>query len=289
MSNMRIPSSALPIDYFSPWVIVTALFLSKSFTPHTRTLLAPRRKARQVRKGKMDNFTTHLFLFFRPLRPWRLCARYSEFRLRIRRSSMSFVHRLRPGSRRVFIRVDPNIDNRALAASYAFAGLFQRRTNLTGLADGNSPAAETFGEFFEIDVAELVADAATLRTVLADLAAADLVHRRVVADDGDIRQSEALRRFHVPRSHAEGTVAVIAQHFFLRMHELGRHRERRADTESAQRPRIHPVAGFARLHGRRRDRYDIAAVADVDSVLGQEIVDLVSDSIRIDRRGLRLK
>src|SRR6266545_7354668 len=187
MSNMRIPSSALPIDYFSPWVIVTALFLSKlfvahtnfPFTPHTRTLLAPRRKARQVRKGKMDNFTTHLFLFFRPLRPWRLCARYSEFRLRIRRSSMSFVHRLCPGSRRVFIRVDPNIDNRALAASYAFAGLFQRRTNLTGLADGNSPAAETFGEFFEIDVAELVADAATLRTVLADLAAADLVHRRV--------------------------------------------------------------------------------------------------------------
>ena len=70
------------------------------------------------------------------------------------------------------------------------------------------------------------------------------------------------------------------------MHELGRHRERRADTESAERPRIHPVAGFARLHGRRGDRDDVAAVADVNRVVGQKFIDLVSHPIRIDRHGL---
>ena len=129
----------------------------------------------------------------------------------------------------------------------------------------------------------LLPTAAALRPVFADLAAADLVHRRVVADHRDIGQAEALRGFHVPCGHAEGTVAVVTQHFFLRMDELGRHRERSADAQGAERPGVHPVAGFARLHCRRGNRHDVAAVADVDRVVGQKFVDLVSDAIRIDR------
>src|SRR6266542_1111741 len=106
MSNMRIPSSALPIDYFSPWVIVTALFLSKlfvaqtnfPFTPHTRGLLAPRRKARQVQKGKMDDLTTHLLHFFPTFAALASLRDIFRVRLRIRRCSMSLVHGLRLGS-----------------------------------------------------------------------------------------------------------------------------------------------------------------------------------------------
>ncbi len=99
-----------------------------------------------------------------------------------------FIHRLRFGAGRVFVDVYPNIDDRALPASDTLARFFQRWANLARLAHGNAPAAEALGEFFEIDVAKLIADPAALGTVLADLAAADLVHRRVVADDSNVRQ-----------------------------------------------------------------------------------------------------
>src|SRR5687768_14452245 len=107
---------------------------------------------------------------------------------------MSFVHGLRLGPRRILIDVHPDINYSALAGRDALARLVQRRANLAGLAHGNAPTAKAFGKFFEIDVTELVADTTSLWPVFADLAAADLVHRGVVADHGNIRQREALRR-----------------------------------------------------------------------------------------------
>src|SRR5258705_2272947 len=144
-----------------------------------------------------------------------------------------FVHRLRLGPRRVFIDVDPNVDDGALAAGDPLARFFQSRADLAWLAHRDAPAAEALGEFFEIDVAEFIANAAALRTVLADLAAADLIHRRIVTDHGQVRQVEALSGFHVPRGHAERALAVIAQHFFFRIHELCGHRQPSAYAESA--------------------------------------------------------
>src|SRR5258706_7388433 len=128
-----------------------------------------------------------------------------------------FIHRLRFGAGRVFVDIAPDVDDGALPAGDAFAGFFQSWTNLAGLAHGDAPAAEAFGEFFAVDVAQLITHTATLRTVLADLAAADLIHRRVVADHSHIRELKALRGFHIPSGHAEGAVTVVTQHFFLRM------------------------------------------------------------------------
>src|SRR5258705_4601014 len=121
------------------------------------------------------------------------------------------VHRLRLGPRRVFIDVDPNVDDRALAAGDPLARLLQRGANLPRLAHRDAPAAEALGEFFDIDVAQIIADAAALRTVLTDLAAANLIHRRIVTDHGHVPQVGALSGFHVPRGHAEPGLAGIAQ------------------------------------------------------------------------------
>ena len=83
-------------------------------------------------------------------------------------------------------------------------------------------------------------------TVFGDLAITDLVHRGVVADHRDEGRAEAVCRLHVEGRHAERAVAVIAEHFLLRMGELRGHREAGADAEAAERARIHPVAGPAR-------------------------------------------
>ena len=53
-----------------------------------------------------------------------------------------FVHRLRLGARRVFVDIDPNIDDGALSAGNPFARLFQRRAYLAGLAHRDAPTAE---------------------------------------------------------------------------------------------------------------------------------------------------
>src|SRR5438067_255798 len=47
---------------------------------------------------------------------------------------MLLVHRLRLGARRIFIDVDPNIDDGALAAGDPLARFFQCRANLARLA-----------------------------------------------------------------------------------------------------------------------------------------------------------
>jgi hypothetical protein len=46
---------------------------------------------REVRRGKSKILTNYFHYFFRPLRPWRLCGRYSEFRLRLCRARLFVV------------------------------------------------------------------------------------------------------------------------------------------------------------------------------------------------------
>src|SRR6185436_17887314 len=124
------------------------------------------------------------------------------------------VHRLILGARRVFVGNDPDVDHRRLAGlGHHLARLLQRGRDLRGLAHFHTPAAPHLREDREIHVAKLVADTAALGAVLGDLAVADLVHRRVVADHGDVRRAETIGGFHVERRHAEGTVAVVAEHF----------------------------------------------------------------------------
>ena len=86
-------------------------------------------------------------------------------------------------------------------------------------------AAQHFREAAEGHVAQLVADVAALLAVLGDLAVADLVHRRVVADDGDVGRAEAVGGLHVEGGHGEGAVAVVAQHLLVRVRQLGGHGE----------------------------------------------------------------
>ena len=50
-----------------------------------------------------------------------------------------------------------------------------------------------------------------------------------------------------------------------------------------KRARIHPLAGIPRTHRLGRNGDDIAAIADVDRVLTQELVDLVGQAIGMDR------
>src|SRR3546814_7285226 len=93
------------------------------------------------------------------------------------------VHRLVLGARRVLGRVDPDVDDRRPAGLLdRLARAPQRRGDLAGIAHGLAVVAQHVPEYLEVDVAELVADVAALLAVLDDLAAADLVHRRVVAD-----------------------------------------------------------------------------------------------------------
>ena len=124
--------------------------------------------------------------------------------------------------------------------------------------------------------------------VLGDLAVADLVHRRVVADHRDVRRAEAVGRLHVEGGHAEGAVAVVAQHFLVRDARAWRPCAKPVPTPSEpSAPGSIQLPGRARPHGLRRDRHHVAAVADVDRVVGEELVDLVGHAIGMDRRLVR--
>ena len=70
------------------------------------------------------------------------------------------------------------------------------------------------------------------------------------------------------------------------MRELGGHGKAGAHPEATQGTRIHPVAGRARLHRLRADGDDIAAVADVDGVLGEELVELPRHPVGVDGVGV---
>src|SRR5215470_2148358 len=97
----------------------------------------------------------------------------------------SLVHRLVHGARRIDVGINPDVDERRDAGLDRLAAALERRTDLPRIAHLFAVAPEHLGELRERHVAELVADVAALGAVLGDLAVADLVHRRVVADDAE--------------------------------------------------------------------------------------------------------
>src|SRR3954466_13575678 len=191
------------------------------------------------------------------------------------------VHRLVHGARRERVRVHPHVDQRRLAA---LAGALDRRPDLARLGDLLAVAAEHLGELAVADVRELVADVAAGVAVLLDLAVADLVHVRVVADDADERQVEAHGRVEVEPGEAERAVAEQGHDLTVGVGLLGADAERHGDADGPERARVHPQARALRLHDAAGEGDDVAAVADEPRVLGQGLVDLVREAQRVDRR-----
>src|SRR5919202_2376486 len=191
------------------------------------------------------------------------------------------LHRLVHGARRERGRLHPHVDQRRLAA---LARALERRPDLARLRDLLAVAAEHLGELAVADVRQLVADVAPLLAVLLDLAVADLVHVRVVADDPDERQVEADRRVEVEAGEAERAVTEQGEDLAVRVGLLGADAERDADADRPERTRVHPQAGALRLHDAAGERDDVAAVADEPRVLGEGLVELVREAERVDRR-----
>src|SRR5215468_1305403 len=146
--------------------------------------------------------------------------------------SGSLVHRLILGPRCVLARVDPDVDHgRAARALYRLACALQRRRDLRRVAHLFAIAAEHLGEFAKRHIAEEIADVAALLAVLGELPVADLIHRRVVADDREVGHAEAVRSLHIERRHAEGAIAVVAEDLLIAVREAGGDGKARADTE----------------------------------------------------------
>src|SRR4051794_28893397 len=198
----------------------------------------------------------------------------------ISRSPPLLVHRLVHGPRRERVGVHPHVDQRRLGA---LARTLERRPDVLRLGDLLAVAAEHLGELAVADVRQLVADVAPLLAVLLDLAVADLVHVRVVADDPDERQVEADRRVEVEAGEAERTVAEEAHDLAVGARLLGADAERHAHADGPERARVHPQAGALGLHDAARERDDVAAVADEHRVVREELVDLVREAQRVDR------
>src|SRR5256884_961367 len=124
------------------------------------------------------------------------------------------VHRLFLGAGRVLARIDPDVDRRgALRPRHRFAGTPERRGDRGRVAPLLAVPAEHLRELAERHIAEKVADVAALLAILRELSVTDLIHRRVVADDGDVGHAEAIGGLHVEGGHAEGAVSVVTQHF----------------------------------------------------------------------------
>ena len=68
--------------------------------------------------------------------------------------------------------------------------------------------------------------------------------------------------------------------------ELRGHREGKAHPERAERTGVHPQSRSPGLHDPAGEGDDVAAVADVDRVVREELVDLVREPQRVDRRVL---
>src|SRR5262245_60795419 len=202
--------------------------------------------------------------------------------LRMRQAPL-LVHGLVHRPRRVDLGVDPDVDQRRQAA---LAGPLECRADVGGVTDLLAVTTQHLRELAVPDVAERVADPAAVRAVLLDLAVPDLVHRRVVADDADERQVEAHQRLEVETGQREGAVTEERDDLLVRAGVLGGHHERHADAECPEWTRVHPVPRRLRLHDLAGERDDVAAVADVDRVLGEELVDLVDQAVRVDRRGV---
>src|ERR1700677_3838783 len=141
------------------------------------------------------------------------------------------VHRLVFGPRRIRVGIEPDVHDRAGTRSARTA---QGRPDLFGIADGFAVDVQHVGELLEVDVAQVVADVAAFGSVLLNLSVTDLIHIRVVADDGDVRQFEPDRGLHVEAGHRERAVAEQRHDFLIRVGEVGRHRTACADAERAE-------------------------------------------------------
>ena len=73
------------------------------------------------------------------------------------------------------------------------------------------------------------------------------------------------------------------------MRQFGRHRKPCSDAERTKRSGIHPLAWAARPHCLRGNRHDVAAVADVDCILFEKLVDFPSEPVRVNRLLVRLE
>ncbi len=166
------------------------------------------------------------------------------------------------------------------------ARALERRANLSGLAHRFAVDAQHVGELLEIDFAEIVADVAALFAVLLNLSAADLIHVQVVADDRDVRKAEPDRGLDVEAGHRKRTVAEQRDDFAFGLRQLGGHRETGADAERSERTGIHPESRALWTHDVAREGNDVAAVADEDRVVGEELVDLVREAVRMNRIGI---
>src|SRR5882757_1389483 len=202
----------------------------------------------------------------------------------------SLVHRLILGARCIFARIDPDVDDRRTAQlAHRFARPLQGRRNLRRIPHLFPVSAQHFGELAEGNIAKQVADAAALLAVLCELAIANLIHRRVVADDREIRDAETIGGLHIESCHAERSVAVVAQNFLGGVREARGNGEARADAQRTQRTRIHPLAGAARADRLCGNRDDVAAISDINRVLGQKLVELPSDAVRMNRHAVRFE
>src|ERR1700722_3778210 len=89
----------------------------------------------------------------------------------------SLVHRLILGARRVFARIDPDIDHgRAAQLLHGLARAPQGGCNLPRISDLLAVSAEHLREFAERDVSQEIAHVAAVLAVFCELTVANLVH-----------------------------------------------------------------------------------------------------------------
>src|ERR1700677_2754823 len=142
------------------------------------------------------------------------------------------VHRLVLGARRVLARVDPDIDHRGAAELvHGFPRPLQGRSYLRRVADFFAVSAEHLRELAERNIAQKIGYVAALLAVFGELTVADLIHRRVIADDGDVWHAEPVGGLHVERGHAERSVSVIAEYLLGGIRKTRRDRKARTDAE----------------------------------------------------------
>jgi hypothetical protein len=109
------------------------------------------------------------------------------------------------------------------------------------------------------------------------LGAQHLTPGGVVAHHADDGQPEAHGGVELEAVEAERAVAVDDQHPLVGVGDLGGQGERHADTQRAQRPRIHPGAVLRHLHHLGGLGHDVTAVADDDHVVGDAGGDLPAE------------
>ncbi len=138
-------------------------------------------------------------------------------RVRFCSRQLSFVHRLRLGARRVFIGVDPDVDDGTPTAGDPFARFFQRGTNLARLGAPRCPSHRN---------SRRISRNPRRQAYCPRRRARDHTYRSGRSGSGSSPSccrsrpmKGRLKRWAVSMSqagHAERAVAVVAQHFLFR-------------------------------------------------------------------------